>query len=122
MYGDDIVDGEAIQKALTHTSCMLVYEHPEPQNFGVLELNEDGTLKSIIEKPENPKSNLVSAAGIVLHTNLFSYYGDWTPGKERPIPNVLTKYAQDYPVHVELLSFWYPVNNEEQLKEAESLL
>lgn len=122
MYGDDIVDGAAIERALKHKSCLLVYEVEDPRAFGVIELNEDGTLKTIIEKPENPASNLVSAAGIVLHTDLFSYYGDWTPGKERPIPDVLTKYAQDHPVHVEKLSYWHPVNNIDQLKKAEGLL
>lgn len=122
MYGDDIVDGKAIERALKHKSCLLVYEVEDPRAFGVIELNEDGTLKTIIEKPENPATNLVSAAGIVLHTDLFSYYGGWEEGKEQLIPFVLTKYAQDYPVHIEKLSYWHPVNSVEQLEKAEEIL
>lgn len=122
MYGDDIIDKETIEKALKHKSCLLAYEVEDPRAFGVIELNEDKTLKTIIEKPENPATNLVSAAGIVLHTDLFSYYGDWEEGKEQLIPFVLTKYAKEHPVHIELLSVWHPVNSLEQLEIAEKLL
>ncbi len=122
MYGDDIIDKETIEKALKHKSCLLAYEIEDARTFGVIELKEDGTLKTIIEKPEKPATNLVSAAGIVLHTDLFSYYGNWEEGKEQLIPDVLAKYAKDHPVHIELLSTWHPVNSLEQLKEAEELL
>jgi bifunctional UDP-N-acetylglucosamine pyrophosphorylase/glucosamine-1-phosphate N-acetyltransferase len=122
MYGDDLIDSMSVANALKHKSCLLAYEHPEPKNFGVIVLREDGTLKSIVEKPEIPPSNLVSAAGLVLHEDLFNYYGDWRSGKEQCIPDALDRYAQDHPVHVEKLSFWQPVNSLEQLADAEEHL
>ncbi len=119
LYGDDIVDTTSVEKALAYKSCLLVYEHPDPRSFGVVVLHEDGTLKTIIEKPEVPPSNLVSASGLVLHEDIFSYYGDWTPGKEQCIPDALDKYAKDFPVHIAHLKEWYPINSPEQLAEAE---
>jgi NDP-sugar pyrophosphorylase family protein len=119
MYGDDIVDKESITRAIQHKSCLLAYEHEHPENFGVILQNEDGTLKHIIEKPEIPPSNLVSSAGIVLHTDIFDYYGDWAEGKEWCIPDALDRYAQNHPVHIEHLQTWHPVNSPAQLTEAE---
>mgnify|MGYP001328649354 CR=1 FL=1 len=121
MYGDDIIDAPAVERALAHKSCLLAYEHPDPRSFGVIELNENGTLKTIIEKPENPPTNIVSAAGIVLHTDIFDYYKEW-PGGEIYVTHALNLYAQEHPVHIETLSFWQPVNSIEQLKEAETQL
>lgn len=122
MYGDDLVDGNAIQKALQHKCCLLVFEHPDPRAFGVIELKEDGTLKSIVEKPENPSTNLVSASGMILHTDLFNYYGEWPDNGERFITLALNRYAQENSVTIEKLSFWYPMNSLEQLEEAERIL
>jgi UDP-N-acetylglucosamine diphosphorylase / glucose-1-phosphate thymidylyltransferase / UDP-N-acetylgalactosamine diphosphorylase / glucosamine-1-phosphate N-acetyltransferase / galactosamine-1-phosphate N-acetyltransferase len=122
MYGDDLVDGATIKKALQHKSCLLAYEHPDPRAFGVIELKDDGTLKTIVEKPEKPTTNLVSASGLVLHTDLFNHYEEWPETGERYITHALNRYAQDNPVHIEQLSFWYPVNSLEQLEEAERML
>ncbi len=120
MYGDDIIDTASIEKAIQHKNCLLAFEHPDPRAFGVIELNEDeATMKNIVEKPEKPATNLVSASGLVLHTDLFDYYSDWPEGEEKHIPHVLNKFAQDNPVHIEILSFWQPINSIEQLKEAE---
>lgn len=122
MYGDDIVDAESIRKACAHPCCLLAYEHPEPQHFGVIVQKEDGTLQHIVEKPEIPPSNLVSAAGLVLHTDIFKYYGEWEEGKEWHIPVVLDRYAHENPVYIEHLVTWHPVNSPEQLKAAEVAL
>lgn len=122
MYGDDIIDRESVERAIQHKSCLLAYEHEDPRAFGVIVQNEDGTLRTIVEKPEHPPTNLVSAAGIVLHTDLFDYYRDWPEGKEMCIPDALDKYAKDHPVHIERLTTWHPVNSLEQLQEAERAL
>ncbi len=122
MYGDDLVDGSAITRALQHKSCLLAFEHPDPRAFGVIELKEDGTLKTIVEKPEHPATNLVSASGLVLHTDLFNYYDEWPETGEQYVTHALNRYAQDHPVHIEQLAFWYPMNSIEQLEEAERVL
>jgi bifunctional UDP-N-acetylglucosamine pyrophosphorylase/glucosamine-1-phosphate N-acetyltransferase len=119
MYSDDVIDKESVLRALKHKSCLLAFEHPDPRAFGVIELKDDGTLKSIIEKPENPPTNLVSAAGLVLHTDIFKYYGAWPEGEEKHIPHVLNRYVKDHPVHIEKLLSWLPINSLEQLKKAE---
>ena len=62
--GDNILR-EGIVKHLRHfkegnfDASILLQEVPNPQQFGVAELSEDGkTIKRLIEKPKNPPSNL----------------------------------------------------------------
>lgn len=122
MYGDDLIDSESIARALAHETCLLSYEHPEPKNFGVILLNADGTAQSIIEKPEVPPSNLVCAAGLVLHERIFDFYGETPEGREFYLTEVVDRYAKAHPVNVETVSFWCPVNRPEDIPRAEAAL
>jgi UDP-N-acetylglucosamine diphosphorylase / glucose-1-phosphate thymidylyltransferase / UDP-N-acetylgalactosamine diphosphorylase / glucosamine-1-phosphate N-acetyltransferase / galactosamine-1-phosphate N-acetyltransferase len=122
LYGDDIVDTQSIENAMKYKSCILAFTHPDPRSFGVIMQKKDGTLAHIIEKPEKPESNLVSASGMILHTDIFKYYGNWEEGKEWCIPTALERYAKENPVHIEHLKEWHPINSLEQLKDAEKFL
>lgn len=54
-FGFDF-EGEAI-KAFTSGAHIFTYAVANPSAYGVLTLNTDGTISSIIEKPSNPVSN-----------------------------------------------------------------
>ncbi len=43
----------------------------EPQHFGVAELNEDGSIKMLIEKPQNPPSDLALVGIYMFDENIF---------------------------------------------------
>lgn len=65
MYLGDNILKEGIVEHLKHfkegnfDASILLQEVPNPQQFGVAELSEDGkTIKRLIEKPKNPPSNL----------------------------------------------------------------
>src|SRR3989344_3920678 len=60
MMGDDLHGRAAFEKALSYPLSILAATHSDPSKFGVLELNADGTLANIIEKPEVPPTNLIS--------------------------------------------------------------
>lgn len=63
MYlGDNIIKGGVNQHAekfqkLDPDSLVLLTEVEDPQRFGVANLGENGRVKELIEKPENPPSN-----------------------------------------------------------------
>ncbi|WP_456423182.1 glucose-1-phosphate thymidylyltransferase [Thermococcus sp.] len=65
MYLGDNILREGIVKHKKHfekgnyDASILLTEVPNPQQFGVAELSEDGkTIKRLVEKPKNPPSNL----------------------------------------------------------------
>ena len=70
MYADDIHGAKTLKDVVSYPYAMLAAHSEEPQHFGVLELNDDGTLKSIHEKPEVPPSNLINIGGMVLDTDM----------------------------------------------------
>jgi glucose-1-phosphate thymidylyltransferase len=58
VLGDTIADVNLRQLIETDTTTLCVKKVEDPRLFGVAELNNDGTIKRLIEKPSIPKSNL----------------------------------------------------------------
>ncbi|MEM1319873.1 MAG: sugar phosphate nucleotidyltransferase [Bacteroidota bacterium] len=58
VFGDTIIDVDYKKFLTSPHSCIGVKKVDDPREFGVVEINEDGTIKRMIEKPNIPKSNL----------------------------------------------------------------
>lgn len=64
MYlGDNILREGIVEHAKEfkendHDASIMLTEVENPQQFGIAELNEDGTIKRLVEKPKVPPSNL----------------------------------------------------------------
>lgn len=121
LYGDDLVNTESLNRALTHDLSLLAIEHEEPHRFGVILLNEDGSVKDILEKPENPPTNLVSTSGMVLDERIFDHIKD-EGHKEIYLSTAVARLARTAPMEVVRMSFWCPVGTPEDIPKAEALL
>jgi UDP-N-acetylglucosamine diphosphorylase/glucosamine-1-phosphate N-acetyltransferase len=69
--GDNYIDPRSIAHIKDIPNSMLVKEHPNPSNFGVVTL-EDGCVTHIIEKPEHAPSFMVSTGIYSLKKDFFS--------------------------------------------------
>ena len=69
--GDNYIDPQSIANIKDIPTAMLVKEHPNPSNFGVVML-EDGCVTQIIEKPEHAPSFIVSTGIYSLKKDFFS--------------------------------------------------
>ena len=63
MLADNIFHGPELQSKLTNAcltkkNTIFAYEVPDPERFGICELDDTGKVISIEEKPSTPKSNL----------------------------------------------------------------
>lgn len=56
--GDTVFDVELDEVIKSSHTSLGVKKVDDPRHFGVAELNDDGTIQSLIEKPPIPKSNL----------------------------------------------------------------
>lgn len=69
--GDNYIDPPSIGRIKEIRNAMLVKEHPNPSNFGVV-LLKDGFVSRIIEKPEHSPSFMVSTGIFSLTQDFFS--------------------------------------------------
>jgi len=123
MYADDIHGKEALAQAITHEYAILATHSDTPEHFGVLVEKEDGTLDGIIEKPENPPSNMVNIGGFVLDTHIFEYTVAVSEEHgELLVTDMFTQFAQDYPVDIVPQDVWIPVGKPADIGKAETIL
>jgi bifunctional UDP-N-acetylglucosamine pyrophosphorylase/glucosamine-1-phosphate N-acetyltransferase len=81
LNGDAIVGSDdimAILKAGGESMVLAVREVPNPQDFGVVVV-ENGRVKGILEKPEFPPSNLVNAGVYFFTRDILKYVGATRP-------------------------------------------
>ncbi|MFA5266766.1 MAG: bifunctional sugar-1-phosphate nucleotidylyltransferase/acetyltransferase [Methanoregula sp.] len=69
--GDNYIDPQSIARIKDTPNAILVKEHPNPSNFGVVLLN-NGLVTDIVEKPEHSPSFMVSTGIYSLKKSFFS--------------------------------------------------
>ena len=72
MLGDTIISANLGRFLSSKDDCIAVKEVPDPRRFGVVEVS-GGYIKSMVEKPENPPSNL-AIVGIYSFKNSAGLY------------------------------------------------
>lgn len=122
-YADDVYAKADVEKLLSHRYGVLVAEVPDPRAFGVVELALDGRLLSFEEKPEHPKSNLVSTGAFLLDEKIFNFSAMAHPTTgERYIVDMVMALAKEEPFYGIVTTTWIPVGYPEDLLKAETLL
>ncbi len=122
MYGDDIHGKETLREAVACEYAILGTYSDTPERYGVLIPHEDGTLKEILEKPENPPSNLINIGGFVIDESIFAYATPISASGELYVTDMLTQFAQTHPVHILKQTLWIPIGYPEDIAKAEAIL
>lgn len=122
LNGDDIGDKASFEKGLQYDYCLFVAHHDEPSRFGVVEVNNDGTLKSITEKPEHPVTNTVSTGTMVLSPQIFEVPLIQHPNGEHYIVDSLAAIKAEHPIQVLKQQSWITVTYPEDVLKTEKLL
>lgn len=123
LNADDILGPEAIQEAVKHPLSIMAVKHDEPHKFGVIKTRDDGTMESIIEKPQEFIGNLISTGAMVLDDTLFNYEAaKHEASGEYFMTHPLGLLAADQPIRVVEQSLWIPVGFPEDIAKAEQTL
>lgn len=99
ILGDNIVHGSLRDVAERFVAgdaegCAVLKRVPNPERFGVAELDADGRVIGFEEKPEHPKSDLIPIGVYLFRPSVFDILGDLEPSArgEFEITDVLNAY------------------------------
>ena len=125
--GDNIFDDEINLEDFDGGARIFLKSVPDPQRFGVAELEEDSECKviSIVEKPKHPKSNFCVTGLYVYDSNVFNYIKNLTASDrgELEITDVNNFYVRDGLMTCQMLeSWWSDAGTFESLLKASSLV
>ena len=103
VLGDNILRGPALADVARDFdgseagAGTLLYRVPDPQRFGVAELDEAGNVVGFEEKPEHPKSDLIPIGVYFLRPDAFDVIEHLAPSErgEFEITDVLNHYIPD---------------------------
>ena len=120
LNGDMILNTRDILSfANQHVPCVGTVESTHPQDFGVLE-TEGHKVISIVEKPKEPKSNLVNAGIYLFDTGIFAILRGLSLSErgEYELPDALMEYASKGLLHHYTLSSWFDIGEPWNLLDA----
>lgn len=122
LYADDIHNKDSLNKLIKHRLALLVSKAKHPERFGVILTDGNGKIIDIEEKPQKPKSNLVSTGAKVLDRRIFNYKPVRHPNGEYYLTTMLDELIRDHKVMAQKASFWFPIGYPEDIKKAEKIL
>ncbi len=111
ILGDNIFYGEGFDKKLRKTinsnigATVFGYAVKNPENFGVVEFNEENKVLSIEEKPRKPKSKYAVVGLYFYDNNVVEYAKRLKPSarNELEITDLNNLYLKDNKLNIELL-------------------
>lgn len=121
-YADDLLDGRAIAECLKYDLAVIVKEAENPKKFGIVALDKEGFVTDIVEKPENPPSNLALTSGYLLDTDIFKYPQELAPTGEYYLSTAIASLAKNRRIKAVVADFWFPIASPEDVQRAEEIL
>lgn len=98
IYGDEFPVKEDVDNCLKYPASILCWEVNDPWNHGIVNLNADGTIIEIEEKPKEPKSKLISNGIMVLNKKIFDYEPEKNNKTEFFFTDMVNKFVHNTPV------------------------
>lgn len=131
IFGDNVFLGNNLENLVNKGienlkqgfSSIFAIEVENPKSFGVLEVDSDGKVISIEEKPENPKSNLIAPGLYVYDNTMLEKLNNLTKSKrgEYEITDVNNKYLNEgklKAIMIDKSCSWYDAGTPENLLKA----
>ncbi|MDO8496492.1 MAG: sugar phosphate nucleotidyltransferase [bacterium] len=124
LYADDLHGAEGLRDCVTCGQyALLVYEAEDPRRFGVVEIDADSIVVGVEEKPENPKTNLVSTGVMVLDKNIFNFPARQHKNGEYYLTDSVEQMIKaGYKFKAIRSSSWIPIGYPEDLGKAEEII
>ena len=136
VLGDNIVYGNGLYELLsssirkvekTNSPLVFGYEVENPEDYGVAELDDQGRLISLVEKPKNPKSNLAIIGIYMYPNNVIEFSKKIRPSKrgELEITSLNQIYLTNNDLDIQIFGrgfSWFDTGTYNSILEASNLI
>lgn len=124
LYADDLHGAEGLKECVNcGQNAMLVYEADDPTKFGVVEIDDNGIIIGVEEKPESPKTNLVSTGVMILDKDIFNFPARSHKNGELYVTDSVDQMIRaGYKFKAIRSSSWIPIGYPEDISRAEAIL
>ena len=133
ILGDNIFYGHGLERVLQNAkqrqqgATVFGYYVKDPQRYGVVEFDNNGVAKSIVEKPEQPRSNYAVTGLYFYDNNVIGYAENLKPSArgELEITDINNLYLQAGCLNVEKLgrgTAWLDTGTHESLMQAANFI
>ena len=99
LYADEIPSSENMRKCLLYEFSWLCKETLRPKAAGVVKFRDDGTIEEIVEKSENPPSNIAAIGLMVLPGDVFYLEPIQNPNGEYYLSTMMNQFLKESKVH-----------------------
>jgi NDP-sugar pyrophosphorylase family protein len=119
--GDDLFGAADLAVLAEHRSAVLVQRVEDSRRFGIVQVNQDGTLRGILEKPDVDGPGLANTGAYMLPKQVFDMTLTRSSRGEYEITDYLTRLAQEQAVQVVEAKFWLPLGTVEAWQQAQNV-
>lgn len=119
---DDIYDPKALKKLVQEELGLYSYRVPNPEQFGVLVVDDNNYVIRAVEKPQEFVSNLIWGGAMVMDQSFFEVEITPSARGEYETPDVWMKLINEKGKKIRIVEcdYWFPVNDKPQLEAAEA--
>ncbi|MEK7512832.1 MAG: nucleotidyltransferase family protein [Patescibacteria group bacterium] len=121
-FADDLFDQETLAALTRYPLAAVVARVTDPERFGVVETTPSGHIKRVVEKPEQPTSNVVLTSAYTLTRDIFAYPPERKANGELYLSEALSQMAQQHPIKTIPATFWFPIATPHDLEVAEQIV
>jgi len=113
MNGDDFYHQEDLIECMKHEYAVLAKEVSAPENFGIFQVDYNGYVKDIIEKPKTFISNLANCGLYIFDKSIFEILKKIKKSErgEYEITSALKEFAKQKQVYCVKSRHWIPIGN-----------
>ena len=121
LNGDDLIGRADLAKLAAVPMGILAHPIDQPDQFGILFRNPDGTLEKVVEKPKGlPAPQLANIGGYVFPRRVFDLTLPLSPRNEYEITDAVSQLSAGGGFRVVEASYWFPIGTNEALAAAQT--
>ncbi|MGL6096819.1 MAG: nucleotidyltransferase family protein [Fimbriiglobus sp.] len=121
LNGDDLMGRADLARLAAEPMGILAHPVSDPNSYGIIFCNPDGTLDRLVEKPKGlPAPQLANIGGYLFPTSVFDLTLPLSPRGEYEITDAVSQLAAAHPFRVVAAGFWLPIGTVEAWDAAQT--